>query len=198
MQSDDVQEETFEELQVMLEELRVADEDLAVVHQVAEAERQRYQELFDFAPDGYLVTDAVGTIREANRAAAAMLAVPQPRLRGKPLVVFVPQAERRAFRPRLIQLQQRRCIQEWEVHLQPRQGEPFHAVITVVGGYDRQGKVVAVRWLLCDISVRQSPVYVYRGATGAAGRRTAAVVQPGAVPPRRRGFACSRLASRTG
>ena len=34
-------------------------------------------------------------------------------------------------------------------------GEPFHAVITVVGGYDRRGKMIGVRWLLRDISVRQ-------------------------------------------
>src|SRR5688572_10350565 len=140
----------------MLEELRVADDNLVVAHQVAEAERQRYQELFDFVPDGYLVTDAVGTIREANRAVATMLAVPQTRLRGKPLVAFVPQAERRAFRRGLTELSQRRGIQKWEVHLQPRQGEPFYAAITVAGTYDRQGKVVAVRWLLCDISVRKA------------------------------------------
>ena len=151
----EVETAAVEELQTTLEELRVADEDLAVAHQVAEAERQRYQALFDFAPDGYLVTDAVGAIRQANRAAAAMLAVPQMRLCGKPLVVFVPQEERRAFRTRLIQLQQRRCLQEWEVCLQPRQGEPFHAAITVAGGYDRQGKMVDVRWWLRDISVRQ-------------------------------------------
>jgi len=35
-----------------------------------EAERQLYLDLFESAPDGYLVTDEVGTIREANRAAA--------------------------------------------------------------------------------------------------------------------------------
>jgi len=37
-----------------------------------EAERQRYQDLFEFAPDGYLVTDAQGMI-QANRAAAKLL-----------------------------------------------------------------------------------------------------------------------------
>jgi PAS domain S-box-containing protein len=153
----DVQaEETFEELQVMLEELRVADEDLAVAHQVVEAERARYQELFDFAPDGYLVTDAAGIISEANRAAAAMLAVPQAGLRGKPLVVFVPRKERQAFHTRLAQLPQHRGVQEWEVRLQPRQGGPFYAAITVAGVYERQGKMVGVRWLLRDISVHKA------------------------------------------
>jgi PAS domain S-box-containing protein len=152
----DVQAETFEELQTMLEELHAAEEKLAVMYQVVEAERQRYQELFDFAPDGYLVTDAAGTIREANRAAATMLAVSQTRLRGKPLVAFVPQEERRAFRTRLGQLLQRRDVQEWEMRLQPRQGEAFYAAVTVAEGYDRQRKTLGLRWLLRNISIRKA------------------------------------------
>ncbi len=62
-----------------------------------ETERQRYQDLFEFVPDGYLVTDAEGTIREANRAAAALLNIPQESLPGQPLVGFIPAEERGAF-----------------------------------------------------------------------------------------------------
>src|SRR5947208_3346335 len=61
----------LEELQVAQEELLQQNEELALSRQAVEAECQRYQELFDFAPDGYLVTDAEGTIQEANHAAAA-------------------------------------------------------------------------------------------------------------------------------
>src|SRR5881397_313569 len=39
----------------------------------AEAERDRYRTLSDLIPDGCLATDPTGTIREANRAAAALL-----------------------------------------------------------------------------------------------------------------------------
>src|SRR5262245_15130376 len=87
--------ELLEDLQVALEELHVAEEEqhqqneaLAAARLTAEAERQRYQELFDFAPDGYLVTDADGIIQEANRAAAALLGVPQPHLLDKSLTGF--------------------------------------------------------------------------------------------------------------
>jgi PAS domain S-box-containing protein len=153
--SADGQAETVAELQTMLEELHVAEEDLTAMYQVVEAERQRYQELFDFAPDGYLVTDAAGTICGANRAAAAMLAVPQMQLRGKSLVAFVPREERRAFRMRLAQLLQQSGIQEWEVRLQPRQGEAFYAAVTAEG-YEQQRKMRGVRWLLRDISVRKA------------------------------------------
>jgi PAS domain-containing protein len=37
-----------------------------------QANLDRYQDLFEFAPDGYFVTDANGDISEANRAAMLM------------------------------------------------------------------------------------------------------------------------------
>jgi PAS domain-containing protein len=77
---------TSEELSVASEELNVAQEELiqqheelvqqnqelVAVREAVEAERQRYQELFELAPDGYLVTDVNGNIQQANRAAAKM------------------------------------------------------------------------------------------------------------------------------
>jgi PAS domain-containing protein len=88
--------ELLEDLQTATEELQVAEEEqyqqneaLAAARWTAEAERQRYQELFDFAPDGYVVTDPEGIIQEANRAAAVLLGVPQPGLLDKPLAGFI-------------------------------------------------------------------------------------------------------------
>ena len=65
----------LEELHVAQEELLQQNDELLVAQQAIEAERQRYQELFEFAPDAYLVTDAEGTIQEANHAAATLLGV---------------------------------------------------------------------------------------------------------------------------
>src|SRR5262245_44552693 len=77
---DEVMEEACQELQNTLEELRVAEEELqarndelAATQADLEAERERYRELFEQAPDGYVVTDPEGVVREANRAAAALL-----------------------------------------------------------------------------------------------------------------------------
>src|SRR5712691_10262761 len=93
--------EALEELRTALEELSVTDaelrhqnEALATAHAVGEAERRRYQELFDFAPHGYLVTDPAGIIQEANRAAGALLARVQDHCIGKPLALYVVEAER--------------------------------------------------------------------------------------------------------
>lgn len=79
---------TLEELLVAEEELRAANEDMAAAREAVEIERQRYQDLFEFAPDGYLVTDTNGVIQEANCAVAQLLNVSQKFLVGKPLYIF--------------------------------------------------------------------------------------------------------------
>src|SRR4051812_7445147 len=56
-------------VQLAMEELCQQNEELIVTRNLLEAERQRYQDLFEFAPDGYLVTNAEGIIQEANHAA---------------------------------------------------------------------------------------------------------------------------------
>ncbi len=51
---------------VVEEELRQKKEKLAIARETAELEHRRYQDLFDLAPDAYLVTDVDGIIKEAN------------------------------------------------------------------------------------------------------------------------------------
>jgi two-component system, NarL family, invasion response regulator UvrY len=151
----------LEDLHTALEELHVAEEEqyqqneaLAAARLNAEAERQRYQELFEFAPDGYLVTDPDGMIQEANRAAARLLGVSQHDLLDKALVGFIAEEERQAFYTFLPRLQQLECVQDWEIRLQPFAGATFPAALTVAAIRHPQG-VVGLRWLLHDISLRK-------------------------------------------
>ena len=139
---------TLEELQVAGEELRQQNEELAAARSSIEVERQRYQELFDFAPDGYLVTDARGVVREANQAAACLLAVPPDFLIRKPLVLFVAEEDRRPFHLRLKALAEKEQLESWEVTLQPHQGKPFPAILALNAMRDPEGKIVGLRWLI--------------------------------------------------
>lgn len=148
-------ETALEELNVAEEELRAQNEELALARASVEAERQRYHELFEFAPDGYIVTDTVGTIWEANRTVAKMFNVSPENLIGKPLVNFVPYEERRCFRSKLNQLRQLDWMQEWEVQLCPRKGTPFDAAVTVSTVHNWEGRTLGWRWLVRDITVRK-------------------------------------------
>src|SRR5690349_16190611 len=101
------------ELQLALEELRVSEEELhhqadalARSEQTLAHERQRYQDVFEFAPQAYVVTDANGTIETVNRAAAALLGVAPHAVKGKPLVLYLMPASRATLYtvlPRLVQ-----------------------------------------------------------------------------------------------
>lgn len=146
---------SLQELQCMIEELRQQNEELAATQMSAAAERQRYKELFDFTPFGYLVTDAAGLIEEANQTAAKLLKVRSDRLIGKPLVVYVNESSRHDFLTKLLQLRSGKSVEDWEVQIQPRDGEPFPAICTVVPVQDSSGRVECLRWHLRDITKRK-------------------------------------------
>ena len=87
-----------EELSIAEEELRQQNEALAAAHQALEEERARYQHLFQYAPDAYLLTDLGGVIREANLSAARLLNVKPRFMVGKALVSFVALEDRARVR----------------------------------------------------------------------------------------------------
>ena len=154
--------EAVEEIQVALEELRNAEEELyqqneelAIARTLVEVERQRYQEFFEFAPYGYLVTDIRGKIQEANHAAATLLNIKQKFLIGKPLVIFVAEAERHNFSTFLTQVRSLDGVWEREVRLQSRNNISFDAALTIVTVRDQEGKPVALRICLRDITDRK-------------------------------------------
>jgi PAS domain S-box-containing protein len=162
LRQQDLLTEAFEEFQTTLEELLVAEEELCAANEEmaatraeVEIERQRYQDLFEFAPDGYLVTDTNGVIQEANCAVAQLLNVSPKFLVGKPLYLFFAQEVRDELFAKLLQLQQVNFAQEWEVRLQPRNNTPFSAGLTVAAIRKPDGDLTGLRWLLRDISDRK-------------------------------------------
>lgn len=153
-----------EELQVAVEELFQQNEELVATRALVEMESQRYKELFEFMPDAYLVTDAQGRILEANRAASTLLNVPPTFLLEKALLIFIPPQERRAFRSKLIRLQQSDWVQEWTVRLQPRNSDAFEASLAVASVRDSQGHLVSLRWVMHDITERRRALRALRNS----------------------------------
>jgi PAS domain S-box-containing protein len=143
-------------LQSVEEQLRFQNEELTVAHRSVEKERRRYQTLFDFAPDGYLVTGLEGAIREANTAAATLLRTPQEMLPGQSLHEFVVEADRSEFRERLRNLHLRTVdrLEDWQIYIQPRSGPPIPVALTVVA--ERAVPAIAgLRWLIRDVTARR-------------------------------------------
>ena len=140
-----------EELQVAVEELQLKNEELTSARAALEAERQRYEDLFEFAPDGYIVTDRDGKIIEANRAAAQMLNVSQMALAGKPLAIFIPPEERKDFRTQVNRLYHDNQAIWGEMRLQQRHGEMLEAAMRVAT-IRTPNQPVVLLWLLRDIT----------------------------------------------
>ncbi|MCI0721285.1 MAG: PAS domain S-box protein, partial [Acidobacteria bacterium] len=76
-------------LKVRHVELEMQNRELYETHRLLEETRDRYANLYDFAPVGYLSLDHQGVIQEINLTAAAMLGIERPLLLGMPLIAFV-------------------------------------------------------------------------------------------------------------
>ena len=110
----------------------------------------RYLELFAFAPEAYLLTDARGRIIEANEAAADLLQARAASLKGKLLAGFIEPRGRTAFQARLGRLGKENRIEDWEVDLKPPRKKAFPASITMTVFRGRRGRLEGMRWLIRD------------------------------------------------
>jgi len=133
----------------------VQHKELVHARQAAEAARQRYQALFAFAPESYLVTDPQGVILEANPQTARLLNICQDLLVGKPLVVFVDEAKRQSFHARLTRVHAGGGEDTWEMHLMPRGRQRMPVVMRVGAARDEEGRLVSLCWLIRDLTERQ-------------------------------------------
>jgi len=144
----------LEQLALVDEEVTTQNAELISVRDALEHERARYQELFELAPDPYLLTDEHGLICEANRAAARLLGIDRKFLTGKPLQVFVPARERYDFRVRVVELLARTGPVEWRLRILPRDGPPRHVSAAVATVCNRHGLLTGLRWSIRDITER--------------------------------------------
>jgi PAS domain S-box-containing protein len=147
-------ESSVQELQVIEEELRNNNEMLIDAQKVLADERQRYQDLFEFAPDAYLVSDRFGHILEANHFTSRLLNIQHDHLIGKPLVVYVALQDHRAFNKLLARLKNEPDIQVQELCMLPRDG-PEIVVSIKVARAEEQRKGYSLRWTIRDISYRK-------------------------------------------
>lgn len=142
-------------LHVAEEDLRAQNEALIKTQRRLAKERKRYQDLFEFSPDGQLVTDVNGTIREANRAIESLLRVREDFLIGKPLTVFIAEEERQTFYAMLNQLKSGEKVRGWESLVRLRNGELLPVALIAAATLDQGSQLVELRWSVQDITERK-------------------------------------------
>ena len=146
---------SLEKLRLQQETLYSTNEALLIAQSVSELERERYQRLFDFAPDGYLVTDGDSKILEANQSAGTLLGQASQELVGQTLFSFMSAAALPSFHSLLLSLLQNQNVQSWELELELPGQIYIQTLTTVMSTCDPDGAVVGFRWSLRDITLRK-------------------------------------------
>jgi PAS domain S-box-containing protein len=145
--------DALEELQVADEELRQRNDDLINASEEVESERRRYRELFDSAPDAYVVTTDEGKIIEANRAAQTMLSVGSDGLHGRLLVTFAEGDHRRVLRTILTEVARNGAVSDRTVTMTDPEGVRRDTSVSVA--VDPQTVPPRpLKWIFKDISER--------------------------------------------
>lgn len=149
---------TVEELRVAEEEMRAQNEELLLTRLRVEAERHRYQDLFEFAPDGYLVTTPEGSILEANRAASHLLGIAPRFLKGRSLAASIAPDDLPTYSAALAAatFPAPTAPLERSLRLRRRHAGPFHAAVTVASVAPVGKQPAALRWLIRDVSERRA------------------------------------------
>ena len=95
--TDDENRRLLHELQVHQLELEMQNAELRQARDEAEQSLEKYTDLYDFAPIGYLTLDRAGTIRDANLTFASLVGSERSRLRGRHFGRFVTAEDRPSF-----------------------------------------------------------------------------------------------------
>jgi PAS domain S-box-containing protein len=142
----------LEELRVAEEELRQQNEELAATQIELGVERRRYEELFEFAPNAYLVTDALGIIIQANESAADLLRVPPHFLPGKALATYITNEDRPRFRSLIGAILRDGRSRTSSFKMQPREGDIAEVEMTYSAKPSASDARVQIRWMARDVT----------------------------------------------
>jgi PAS domain S-box-containing protein len=150
------------ELQVHQIELEMQNEELRRAHVELDAARERYFDLYDLAPVGYLTVDEAGLILEANLTAASLLDVARDALARQPFSRFIPKEVQDIYYLHRKQLFETAAPQVCELWMLKNDGTQFWARLEAAVARDHstspgQGAagVFVSRVVLSDITARK-------------------------------------------
>ncbi|WP_200388950.1 PAS domain S-box protein [Thiocapsa imhoffii] len=138
-------------------ELEQQNRELVALHTVLEESRERYADLYDFAPVGYLTLDHKGGILGINLTGAALLGIPRERIIGHALERFVARGDRRTVAAQLAQTLDTQQRQVGELCPVPGRLTPtaVDRVLMLESVAESRAGAVQIRAILTDITERK-------------------------------------------
>ena len=150
-----VLKELVHELEVHQEEVRVQNEQLLSAQHALEISRDRYADLYDFAPTAYLTLDKQGVILDINLTGCELLSRERARIIGYPFTNFVQPDDRAAFRDHLIRSRRSREATRTEIGVHTNGGTVLPIEMTMVPVSSVKNPPQNMRVVLIDLSERK-------------------------------------------
>jgi len=143
------------ELRVHQVELEMQNEALLRVQLELAAERNKYSDLYDFAPVGYFTISDKGVILEANLTAAAMLGVERGILAGSSFHDYITTDDQDIFYKYRQQFSETEAPRSCDLRLVKRDGHDFYARLecSVITG--RGNDLKQIRMAVSDVAERK-------------------------------------------
>ena len=144
------------ELRVHQIELEMQNEELRKTQLELEAARNRYSDLYDFAPVGYITVSEKGLILEANFTSAIMLGVGKSLMIGEPFTRFITSDTQDVYYFHHRKLFETKIKQICELKLKKKDGTQFYAQLECILDEDAEGKTPPqTRTVVTDVSRRR-------------------------------------------
>jgi PAS domain S-box-containing protein len=148
-------ERVVHELRVHQIELEMQNEELLRAQHELEVSREKYFDLYDLAPVGYLTLNEPGRILEANLTAARLLGVARTDLVRQPLTRFILREDLGIFNQHRQQLFATRAPQSCELRLTRPGGAPFWVRGEAILAQDHGTGEPVCRVTLSDLTERK-------------------------------------------
>ena len=143
------------ELRVHQIELEMQNLELRQAQIALEELKDRYLDLYDFAPVGYFTLDQNGVILEANLTSAHLFGVERGLLIGKPFASFVNQEDGDSLYLHFGKVLETRSKQTCELRLTKKYGDQISVRIDSLIGKSHDGSPTVLRTAVIDITPRK-------------------------------------------
>jgi chemotaxis family two-component system sensor kinase Cph1 len=153
--SDDDIQRLIHELRVHQIELEMQNEELRLAQEAIEAARDRYFDLFDLAPVGYLLLSETGTVLAANLASASLLGIERNRLENSPMSRYIFIEDQDIFYFHRRKVLQDNIRQEFELRLVRKDGSRVDVHMDCVSIQEQSWPTSQMRVILSDITERK-------------------------------------------
>ena len=144
-----------QELQVHQIELEMQNEELRQAQENVAGARDRYADLYDFAPVGYFSLDRKGTIREVNLTGAGLLGLERSRLVNQPFCRWVAPEFQEACRAHFLKVYETGVNQTCEVKIRSQDGQSLFVSLESRAAPGERGPERRCRTTMSDITGRK-------------------------------------------